>query len=81
MNKIEIAKKVVGLTVQYGSGLIISGIVRSNVAPANIIQKVGVTVGVFAISGAVGNAASKYTDLMIDEIVDAYKELKEKKTT
>jgi len=79
MNKIELTKKVVGFTIQYGSGLIISGIVRSNVAPANVIQKVGITVGVFAISGAVGNAASKYTDILIDEIVDAYNEIKEKK--
>jgi len=78
MTKTEITKKIVAVGVQYGTGIIVAGIVRSNVVPMNTIQKIGIVVGTFALSGAASDAATKYTDHLIDEIVDGFQKVKTK---
>ncbi len=78
MTKTEIAKTVLAVGVQYGTGLIIAGIVRSNVIPLNTVQKIGVVAGTWALSGVVANAATKYTDDLIDEAISKFQKIKAK---
>ena len=76
MTKRDTAKKVVGLVAQYGTGVIVYGLIKNNVVPGNPIQAVGVFVGSIAIGGIVSDAATKYTDNLIDSVFDGIDEVK-----
>jgi hypothetical protein len=76
MNKTEIAKKIVRLATQYGTGMIVNSIISNNVHTERIDQKVGVAVASVAIGGVVGEAAGDHTDRMIDELIEATQSFK-----
>jgi hypothetical protein len=78
MPKIEIAKKLVSTVVSYGSGIIVYSIIRNNL-PDDLPphKQAAVAVASFAVGGMVADAASTYTDKLIDETVAAYIEVKE----
>lgn len=80
MNKIAALKKTVTIVIGVGVSKIVNDIIANNVEIEKAHQKVTVPVASFAIGGAVADASSKYTDTMIDEIVDAWQKIKNRKT-
>ena len=72
----EIAKIVVGIVVQYGTASIVNGIIKSNVNPERIDQKIGVAAASIALGGAVAHVTSKQSDRMIDELFDLIDKVK-----
>ena len=70
MTKTELAKKAISATVMFGTGRIVYSILRNNVdEPENIAQAVSVPVASFVIGGMAADAASQYSDRMVDEVV------------
>lgn len=65
-----LTKKIVGYVVQYGTGVIVYGIIRNNIAPERIDQKISAEVAAFALAGAAGLTATKYMHKFIDDICD-----------
>jgi hypothetical protein len=80
MNKIVALKKTVTVVIGFGASKIVNDIIANNVEIDKPHQKVTVPVASFAIGGAVAEASSKYTDSMIDEAVDIWHKIKNRKT-
>lgn len=76
MDKRELTKKIVKYVVGYGTGIVINGIINSNVEPDRIDQKIAVGVASLAIGGVIAEAASDYTDRRIEELFDKFEEAK-----
>ena len=76
VNKIEILKKTVKLVIGVGASTIVRQFIENNVEPEKTIDKVAVPVASLAIGGAVGRAAGEYTDAVIDDVVDAWNNYK-----
>lgn len=74
MDKIDIAKKAVSFVVGAGVKTIITTIIKNNVDPENLAQKVTVTAGTLVVAGLVADATSGYTDAKIDALVTFYNE-------
>lgn len=74
--KREIVKKVAGAVVQFGTGFIINGIVKTNVPVSHPGLKIVVGLTSFAIGGVVADAAQKYMDTTIDELIDGINKFK-----
>lgn len=72
MDKIKIVKTSLNIAASIGAGGIVYGIVRSNVAPANIIGRICLPVGTFAVGGVVARAASDEMDRIVDDVVKAF---------
>lgn len=68
-SKLAVVKFVATGLVGLGTGKIIGSIIKNNVTPANIIEKVSVVAATAALSGLVTSGAKKYTDDIIDSIV------------
>lgn len=77
MTKREIVKRVVGVVVQAGTGIVVNGIIRNNVPTTHPVVKVAVGVASFAIGGVVAGAAQSYSDATIDEIFDGIQRFQE----
>jgi hypothetical protein len=80
VEKIKILKNAVKLVISVGSSAIVKQIIENNVDAEKTIDKVAVPVASLAIGGAVGKIAGEYTDDMIDEIVDAWNNIKARNT-
>jgi hypothetical protein len=74
MGYIPIAKKAVSFIVGAGVKTIITTIIKDNVEPDNLAQKVTVVAGTLVVAGIVADASSKYTDAKIDACVNFYNE-------
>lgn len=73
MNKLNILKSATGMIVSAGAGAIVGNAIKmSTPADVKTIGKVLIAVGGFALSGMVGEAASKYTSDSIDELADGF---------
>lgn len=74
MNTINIVKSVAAAAVSFGVGTVIKNAVSAT-TPDNLktIHKVGVVIGGLAVSYAVSDLASKYTEGTIDKVVNAFK--------
>ena len=74
MEYIPIVKKAVTFVVGAGVKTIVTAIVKNNVEPDNLAQKVTVAAGTIVVAGMVADATSTYTDAQIDKIVTFYDE-------
>ena len=74
MTRIAIAKKVTSAVVSYSVGRVLTTMIRNNVPQQTLTDKVAVETSAFVIGGMVAQAASKYTDDMIDQIVAVFKQ-------
>lgn len=81
MTKRDVTKKIVGVVVRYGSGVIVYGAIGAIVRPTRIDLKIGVAAASFALSGVVAEAAANYTDNLIDDIFDAIEGIKTEAAT
>lgn len=66
-NALTAAKFVVSGVVGIGAGKIVAGVIKNNIKPSSVIDKVTMVAGAWAISGIVAKASKKYTDESIDE--------------
>ena len=78
MDKIAVTKTVAKHVVAWSTSFAVSNIVRNNVAPKNIVQKVEVQVAAVVLGYMVTEHAEKAVFKMIDECVDAYNQIKTK---
>ena len=79
MKKIELVKKTVSLIVGIGTAKIVHEIIKNNVDTESVTSKVTVTAASTAIGGAVSELTQQYTDRQIDEIVDFFQKIKNRK--
>lgn len=74
----EIAKKVAGVIVQYGSAIIVNGIIKNNVDTSRIDNKIAVGLSSIALGGIVADATANRSDKIVDDIFDTIDEIKKK---
>lgn len=78
MTKTDVAKAVVSIVVGSGTYMIVSAIVKNNIVPETVFQRLKVNAGTFVLASMVADASSKYTDNAIDKIVEVYNEVRGK---
>lgn len=66
MNKLDATKLVARLVVGIGTTTISNAIIKNNVVPANIFQRVSVPVASFIIGSMASEATRSHTDAQID---------------
>lgn len=66
-------KKLVQLVVSFGVGTVVKASIDSLTKDATKMEKVGVAIGSFVISGMVTDAACKYADEQVDEMIKMIK--------
>lgn len=73
MKKLDILKSVAGLVVSAGAGAVVGNAIKAS-TPEDIknLNKVLVAIGGFALTGMVGEMASKYTAEQIDQLAGAF---------
>lgn len=73
MNKLNILKSATGMIVSAGAGTIVGNAIKAS-TPADVktVNKVLIAVGGFALTGMVGEMASKYATDSIDEVAEAF---------
>lgn len=78
MSKIAIVKKIAKPVVGWSVSFAVANIVRNNVAPKNRIQNVEIWVASIVIGAMVAELAETYSQKMIDEVVELYKQIEQK---
>jgi site-specific DNA-adenine methylase len=76
MNKLEIAKKALTITVGLGVSKISATIIKNNVQPENLFQQVTVGAGAVVIGMMASDASKTYTNTKVDELVAAWSDAK-----
>lgn len=70
---LQTVKTIVRITASLGAGTIVGSVARNNVTSTDLITKITVPVGAFALGGIAGDHAASFTDRFIDQIADAVK--------
>lgn len=76
MTKTDLAKRAVSLVVGIGTRHIVTAIIRNNVSPEKVTEKVAIEAATWVLSGLVALKAKEYTDKMIDDLIDQWLKLK-----
>jgi hypothetical protein len=78
MNARNATKKIVGFTVQYGTGAITHGIIKSNVVlpPGRLDLKIAVGVASYILGGTAAKAGTEHSDKVIDSLFDLFEKVK-----
>lgn len=71
LNALAVVKFVASGVVGIGTGKIVGKIIKNNVTPETLIDKVTVLAAGWVIAGIATNATKKYTDDMVDDVVKA----------
>jgi hypothetical protein len=69
-DKIKLVKFVASSIVGLGTGKIVGRIIKNNITPETLIEKVTVTAAAWVIAGVVTKATKQYTDETIDDLVE-----------
>jgi heme O synthase-like polyprenyltransferase len=77
MNKLNVFKFGTRLIVGVGTTSIAKSIIRNNVAPSNRFEAISIAVASVVIGSMASTATKDYTDAQIDEVVEAWKKLKQ----
>ncbi|QFG09154.1 hypothetical protein PBI_SPORTO_46 [Arthrobacter phage Sporto] len=78
INPVTATKLVATGMTSWGAGIIVKNAIKATTpTDINLIRKVGVTIGGFAVAGIVSDAASRYTGRIIDDCVQAYETVKQ----
>lgn len=72
MTKIDLAKKLTGIVVGAGTALIVKGFVDNNTDPQKLTEKVAIGAATIAIGAIAKDATRKYTDSLIDTLVETW---------
>lgn len=78
---IQTVKTVVRLAASLGAGTIVGSVARNNVTSTDILTRITVPVGAFALGGIAGDHSAQFTDRFIDQIVDVVKNAKDAQPT
>jgi len=81
LDKRKLVKQTTSLVVGFGTAKIVNDTIRNNVDLDNPVKNITVGVAAFAIGGMVADAATTYTDRMIDELADAINEFRQPNST
>lgn len=81
MSKIEIFKLAARIVVGAGTATVSNSIIRNNVAPTNLFQQISVGVASVTIGSMASEATKAHTDVKIDDLVDAWKNLSKTEET
>lgn len=78
MNPLAIFKGAATLIISAGVGTIVGNTVKhtTNSANLNLLNKVAVGVGAFALSGFIGEKVSQYTVDSVDSALETIEEMK-----
>ena len=80
MNK-QTVKTVLRLTTSFGTGVITGSAIATNVPQfSNPLINVSVRVAGFMIGGMAGEATGDYSDRLVDQLDDAFKQIKQTTT-
>lgn len=66
--KLNTIKQITRIVVGFGATSITSQIVKNNVVPGSLFQRITVTTAMIAAGGLLGETLGAYTDDKIDEI-------------
>lgn len=69
MTKTEFAKAFAGVIVGFGTANLVKQIINNNVAPESVKDKAAVLIGSYIIGAIAADAAKKWTDAQIDEVI------------
>lgn len=72
IDPVKALKFATSVVVGAGTSTIVSKIIESNVEPDGIKEQITVPVASLAIGAMVADATRKYTDTLIDQVVDFY---------
>jgi hypothetical protein len=78
MSKIDIAKTATKLVVGTSVSFIAKQVIQNNVTPETTVQRAETIVGSLVLGAMIAQAAEKYTDAQIDQLVDGWNKLKTK---
>lgn len=67
---ITAVKQVARITVGFGATSIANQIIRNNVAPGSLFQKITITAATVALGGLLGERLGEYSDEKIDAIAE-----------
>lgn len=73
-NALSVVKVAVSGVVGIGTGKIVSAVIKNNVSPESLIDKVTIVAASWTLSGVVTTATKKYTNEMIDEVYNGVTE-------
>ena len=78
MNPLAIVKGVATLIISAGVGTIVGNTVKhtTNSANLNLLNKVAVGVGAFALSSFIGDKVTSHLAEQVDETLEAFEEIK-----
>lgn len=68
--KLTTVKSITRIIVGFGATSITSQIVKNNVVPGSLFQKITITAAMIAAGGLLGETLGAYTDDKIDEVVE-----------
>jgi len=76
-NALSAVKFVASGIVGIGTGKIVGRIIRNNITPETLVEKVSVTAAAWVIGSMAAKATKQYTDEIIDETATSVKEVVE----
>lgn len=75
VTKTYVAKSVISVVVCAGVSRVVAGIIETNVGSTSTKDQIAVAAAKIAITGILVTACKKYTDSMVDEVIDTVKTL------
>lgn len=77
MSKTDIAKNVVGVVVAAGTAIIVKGIIENNTNVEKVTERIALYAASAAIAGIAKQRTRKYSDELIDKIVNTWNKVVE----
>ena len=77
MTKFEIAKAALMYAAKAGGGTITYTVIKNNVSTDNLIQKIVVGIGAYALSSVVADAAKNQIERDINSVTKPFTDIKE----
>lgn len=75
---LSLAKTLVSAIAGLGATSITTQLIKNNVVPGSLIQKITIPVATMVIGSMAGGAVGSYTSTSIDELAEAIQQAKEK---
>lgn len=76
--KITTVKQTARILIGFGATSITSQIIKNNVVPGSMFQKITITAATIALSGLLGERLGEYSDEKIDTVVELVEETRVK---
>ena len=78
MDKTKLAKEAAGFVIGGCTAKIIKDLIKNNVTPDSVTDKVALIVATFALGAMAREATKEWTDAQIDKIIAQWQEAKAK---